>query len=59
MFMDNSTFPDTCRDSYEDMLDKNLDLIENFPPFGTFCSENEDLDTLLNNAPRCTGCNGA
>jgi hypothetical protein len=59
MLMDNSTFPDTCRDSYEDMLDKNLDLIENFPPFGTFCSENEDLDTLLNNAPRCTGRNGA
>jgi hypothetical protein len=73
MLMDNSTFLDTCRDSHEDMLDhydlnqngigkdfaKNLDLIENFPPFGTFCSENEDFDTLYNNAPCCTDHNGA
>ena len=59
MLMDNSTFPDTCRNSYKDLLDKNLDLIENFLPFGTFYSENEDLDTFLNNAPRCTGRNGA
>ncbi len=55
MLMDNSAFPDTCRDFHEDMLDhhdlnqngkdfaKILDLIENFPPFGTFCSENEDF----------------
>ena len=67
--MDNSAFPDTCRDSHENMLDhhdlnqndkdfaKILDLIENFPPFGTFNSENEDFDTLKNNAPRCTGRN--
>ena len=66
MLMDNSAFPDTCRNSHEDMLDhhdlnqngkdftKILDLIENFPRFGTFCSENEDLDTLKNNAPCCT-----
>jgi hypothetical protein len=58
MLMDNSAFPDTCKDSHKDMLGhhnliqngkdfaKILDLIENFPPFGTICSENEDLDTL-------------
>ena len=69
--MDNNAFPDTCRDSHKDMLDhhdlnqngkyfaKILDLIENFPPFGTFCCENEDLYTLQNNTPRCTGRNGA
>ena len=71
MLMDNSTFPDTCRDSHENMLDhhdlnqngkdfaKILDLIENFPPFGIFYSENEDLDTLQNNAPHYIGRNGA
>ena len=70
MLMDNSVFPNTCRDSHEDMLDhhdlnqngkdfaKILNLIENIPPFGTFCSENEDLNTLQNNAPRCTDRNG-
>ena len=73
MLMNNSAFPNTCRDSHEDMLDyhdlnqngigkdfaKILDLIENFPFFGTFCSKNEDLDTLQNNAPHCTDRNGA
>jgi hypothetical protein len=71
MLMDNSVFPDTCRDSQEDMLDhhdlnqnvkdfvKILDLIENFPPFGTFCSKNEDLDTFQNNSPHCTDRNDA
>ena len=56
MFINNSVFPDSCRDSHEDILDhydlnqnskdfvKNFDLIDNFPPFGTFCSENEDFD---------------
>jgi hypothetical protein len=53
--MNNSAYPDTCRDSNEDILDhhdlnqngigkdfaKILDLIENFPPFRTFYSENE------------------
>ena len=58
MLMDNSAFPDTCRDSHEDILDhhdlnqnskdfaKILDLIENFPPFETFYNEKEDLDTF-------------
>ena len=71
MLMDNSAFPNSYRGSHEDMLDhhdlnqngkdfaKILDLIENFPPFGTFCSKNEDLDTLQNNAPCCTGRNDA
>ena len=71
MLMDNSVFPDTYRDSHEDMLDhhnlnqngkdfvKILDLIENFPHFGIFCSENEDLDTLQNNSPRCLDRNDA
>ena len=67
--MDNSAFPDTYRDSHEDMLDhhdlnqnrknfaKILDLIENFPTLGTFCSKN--LDTLQNNSPCCPDRNGA
>ena len=38
MLMDNSVFPNTCKDSHEDMLDHH-DLIENFPHFETFCSE--------------------
>jgi hypothetical protein len=71
MLMDNSAFPDTCRDSHENMLyqhdlnqngkdfDKILGLIENFSPFGTFCNENEDLDTLQNNSPHCIDRNGA
>jgi hypothetical protein len=57
MFMDNSAFPDTCRDSHKDVFDHH-DLIENFPPFETFCSKNENLDTLQNNSPRYTDCNG-
>ena len=69
MLIDNSVFPDIYRDSHEDMLDhhdlnqnrknfaKILDLIENFPTFGTFCSKN--LDTLQNNSPRCPNRNGA
>ena len=71
MLLDNSAFLDTCRDSQKNMLNyhdlnqngmdfaKILDLIENFPPSGTFCSKNEDLDTFQNNAPRCTGRNDA
>jgi hypothetical protein len=67
MLMDNSVF----LDSHENILDhhdlnqngkdfsKILELIENFPPFGTFCRENEDLDTLQNNAPHCTDRNSA
>ena len=58
MIMDNSAFPDTCKDSHEDMLDHH-DLIKNFPPFETFCNENEDLDNLQNNSPRCIGHNSA
>ena len=58
MLMDNSAFPDDCRDSHEDMLDHH-DLIENFPPFETFCNENEDLDTLQNNSSHCIDSNGA
>ena len=52
--MDNSAFLGTGND-----FAKILDLIENFHPFGTFCSENEDLDTLLDNSLRCTDHNGA
>ena len=52
MLMDNSAFPDTCRDSHKNMLDHHV-LIENFPPVETFCSKNEDLNTLQNNSPRC------
>ena len=51
--MDNSVFPDICRDFHDLNQNDNckdfakiLDLIENFPPFGMFCSENKDLDTL-------------
>ena len=58
MHMDNNAFPDTCKDSHENMLDHHV-LIENFPPFKTFCSENKDLKTLQNNSPRCTDHNDA
>ena len=56
MLINNSVFPDSYRDSYEDILDhhdlnqnskdfiKIFYLIDNFPSFGTFCSENEDFD---------------
>jgi hypothetical protein len=53
MLMDNNAFPDICRDSHDLNQNDNckdfakiLDLIENFLPFGMFCSKNEDLDTL-------------
>jgi hypothetical protein len=51
MLMDNSAFPDTCRDSHENMLyqhdlnqngkdfDKILGLIENFPPLEPFVTK--------------------
>ena len=38
MLMDNSAFPNDCRDSHEDMLDHH-DLIENFPPLKPFVTK--------------------
>jgi hypothetical protein len=58
MIMDNSVFPETCRNSHKDMLDHH-DLIEKFSSFDIFCSETEDLDILQNNSPRCTDRNDA
>ena len=71
MLMDNSAFLGTCMDFLDDMLDyhdlnqngsgrdfaKILDLIEKFHPFGSFCNENKDFDTLFDNYPRCTDRN--